>query len=66
MAIKIMIKAISNKIIIMISTQAWNSMTGISRSNRMVMLDRSMAKDNITKNSSMRISISNKTKYTIK
>ena len=66
MVTKIMIRDISNKIIIMVNIQTQNSMTGISRSNRMVMQGRSMFKDNITKNSTMRISITNKTKYTIR
>ena len=65
MAIKIMIRATSNKIITMVSIQAWNSMTSIIKSNKMVMLDRIMAKDNIIKNSTMKININNKTKFTI-
>lgn len=66
MVIKIMIKAFSNKIIIRISTQACNNMTGISWSSRTVMLDRSMTKDNITRNNTIKISIIIKTKYTIR
>ena len=65
MVIKIMTRVICNKIIIMVNIQQWNSMTGISRSNKRPMQDKSMTRDNIIKNNTMVISIINKTKDTI-
>ena len=65
MVIKIMTRVICNKIIIMVNIQQWNSMTGISKSNKRLMQDKSMTRDNIIKNNTMAISIINKTKDTI-
>ena len=45
MVIKIMTRVICNKIIIMVNIQQWNSMTGISRSNKRLMQDKSMTRD---------------------
>ena len=65
MVIKIMTRVICNKIIIMVNIQQWNSMTGISKSNKRPMQDKSMTRDNIIKNNTMAISIISKTKDTI-
>ena len=65
MVIKIMTRVICNKIIIMVNIQQWNSMTGISKSNKKPMQDKSMTRDNIIKNNTMAISIISKTKDTI-
>ena len=65
MVIKIMTRVICNKIIIMGNIQQWNSMTGISKSNKRPMQDKSMTRDNIIKNNTMAISIISKTKDTI-